>query len=696
MSQNVFTGAFAGAANPDVLTLRKPAPAAMAFARGAMTHDPTLFLDFEGNSIFIRSADLSASFNLLASCARATEAYETNWSGRDGDVPGRLVRFEQDTLRVGVYGSTIESSAGVSGIRNMLAEGGTQGQGLDGTGLPTHWGSDNASMILNSGRPFHKGTWRGLELNINATPSAGTAYIWFEEADFFAASSGDERVSQLRLMLKGGSLAGITSIELVTQGTDGTSQTEIHAHDITPDSDFQSRWFPAALANVSTTHSRAGLAITFDGGAVDCQLVVSTPQHHDGTTPNSPEIPQAGNPQALTRAADVITGASTGRDSIGLAGTNDRLGFGDPLGRLVEFLPGVLRSGFEFGALIENSGTNLCLNPGFIGADGATYPEDMNHALPSGGTVSYERTLVDFERFTLPCLDITFGGTPAINATYELRLITPGVMSATENTAYTLSCFMQLLDGALTNMDSLALRTNWRTAANGNLGNQDTLVTPDDQLVRHGESFTPPANTASGTPVLRWVGNGGAVNAKLRLAIPQPELNPRPTSPILPPLGQKGSTTRARDNISLDIGDWFHPKRGTLVLEYYRLPESGVFLSLSDGSLGNRIQIAAISDGRLRAQIDTGSVSRFDQYITPGPADGQRVRVALAFTDTGASFVCTGSDPATASYSASFEVFDRLLVGAAPNGNFAADTFISSITYSQHPEPVAVLLNIVV
>jgi uncharacterized protein YmfQ (DUF2313 family) len=200
--------------------------------------------------------------------------------------------------------------------------------------------------------------------------------------------------------------------------------------------------------------------------------------------------------------------------------------------------------------LVEAAATNSVPNARAGGAVVGT-----PGVLPTGFTVSgaplalAEITFVGAED-GLPCVELRIAGTLGAAGDLDIAFTTSTATPAVMNDVFTGSFFWRLISG--TNP------TNWRMrfeeySSGGALlvGNQVDL-SPATNAALRGQRASSAYTVANASAaflrhVMRLRFAAGAVNATLRIAVPQLERGPVATSPILNPVGAPAATTRAAD-----------------------------------------------------------------------------------------------------------------------------------------------------
>jgi hypothetical protein len=303
--------------------------------------------------------DLQLNPDLLGlTVARASRAWNPNWTGLHGDRVGRLVEYGPNRVRSGDHGVVRETAAATNGAQNPRMEGGVVGT-LTG-GSPT--GTIPTRMVLRAegatvefiGYEVTAGRTEAL-FRFSGTPT-GNPILYFDlAATAFASVNGDTRTGQATVRLASGSMTNTAGVavrmqELTSAGANVAGGSGAF---ITPDA-FQRCIFLARTLSGGGTVARARHGITIDhtSGAIDLTLAVSVPQFESGLVATTPGLPPPGEPGEFTRAAETFTfGAfETVRAS--------RETYRNADGSITNFLPNTVAYGTD-GIQITNGSTNL-------------------------------------------------------------------------------------------------------------------------------------------------------------------------------------------------------------------------------------------------------------------------------------------------------------------------------------------------
>jgi uncharacterized protein YmfQ (DUF2313 family) len=200
--------------------------------------------------------------------------------------------------------------------------------------------------------------------------------------------------------------------------------------------------------------------------------------------------------------------------------------------------------------LVEAAATNFVPNARAGGAVVGT-----PGTLPTGFTVSGAPLALAQVSFIgaedgLPCLELRIAGTLGAAGDVDIAFTTTTATPALLNDVFTGSFFWRLINGTAP--------TNWRmrfeeySSGGALLVGSQVDLSPATNAALRGQRATSAYTVANASAaflrhVMRLRFAAGAVNATLRIAVPQLERGAVPTSPILNPVGAPAVTTRAAD-----------------------------------------------------------------------------------------------------------------------------------------------------
>jgi hypothetical protein len=224
---------------------------------------------------------------------------------------------------------------------------------------------------------------------------------------------------------------------------------------------------------------------------------------------------------------------------------------GGVVGALTEVGKNGLRWNSVAGLFQEASSTNQIRNPRCEGAvAGTPGTAPTNVFVNANGTTSsivgsgYENGW--------PYFDLRLSGTPTGNP--QVRLEGAGVIAAASGQTWTESIGSRVVSGSLTNVTGVSLLLIEQTGAGGFVESKSSATFEVDSSHRRF-FFTATLDGGATVGAIRpsfnvvWAGSG-AIDITLRIYAPQLEQGSAPTSPILPPIGSPGSSTRATETVT--------------------------------------------------------------------------------------------------------------------------------------------------
>jgi uncharacterized protein YmfQ (DUF2313 family) len=197
-------------------------------------------------------------------------------------------------------------------VRNPRGEGLVPGS--PGT-MPTHWtlnvGAGLTRQVVGAGvvngMPY-------VDIRVSGTPTGTSGQIIAVEAVAgVPATSGEIWTSSAWLAIVGGSTAGLTNMRWNTQGTNGTSSTEVTVNVIigTISGTLQRFATTRPLNNAGTTHLRAGVEYNYAAGVpFDFTIRIAGAQIERGAVATSLVLPPVGSPGRSVRAPDIARTAT--------------------------------------------------------------------------------------------------------------------------------------------------------------------------------------------------------------------------------------------------------------------------------------------------------------------------------------------------------------------------------------------------
>jgi len=237
------------------------------------------------------------------------------------------------------------------------------------------------------------------------------------------------------------------------------------------------------------------------------------------------------------------------------------------------------------GLLVEEPRTNSIPNPRAEGASaGAPGTIATGWGAYFSGGLSLQCTGVGTE-YGMRYTDLRFYGTSTATSENTIYFNNAVAIAAAQNQIWTGSVYARQSAGTTNNM-AVNLRLFELNSVGAYLGESGVAMTPTlGTFQRYVATRTLSNATAAQVSVQISVfasGIGVAVDFTIRVYHPQLEQGAFATSPILPPAGTPGASSRAADDVNCPTGGWFNPSEGTIIAE-------GDFYSLRDGNYYSRL-----------------------------------------------------------------------------------------------------------
>lgn len=265
--------------------------------------------------------------------------------------------------------------------------------------------------------------------------------------------------------------------------------------------------------------------------------------------------------------------------------------------------------------LIEGQRTNGFTNPRCEGASAGT-PGTMPTTWSIGAALGLTTSVVGSgSEGGIDYVDVQFTGSPSSTGNLQINHITTNP-AASDGQVWTYSLFSRLVGGSLTNVGNAILALNLGTA---NSSVPYTLST--DPLITQRRSSTATAAGGTTAAIARWrcaVTNGLAVDFTVRIGWPQIEQGAFASTPILPPVGSPGASTRGADILSGTLSALGITSNGACtILGTAVIPQNAptganqALFQVSDGSDNNRFMLRNVGGGAtiVPAQVVGGSTT---------------------------------------------------------------------------------------
>lgn len=265
--------------------------------------------------------------------------------------------------------------------------------------------------------------------------------------------------------------------------------------------------------------------------------------------------------------------------------------------------------------LFEGQRTNSFTNPRCEGATPGT-PGTMPTTWSIAAALGLTTTVVGVgTEDGINYVDVQFSGTPTSTGTVQINHITTNP-AAIDGQVWTYSLFSRLVGGSLTNVGNAVLALALGTT---NVNVNYTLSS--DPLAGQRRAAT--GTAAGGTTVAngRWrcnVTSGLAVDFTVRLGWPQLELGAFASSPILPPVGSPGASTRGADVLTATLSSLGIVANGSCAIwGTAMIPQNAptgvnqALFQIDDGSDSNRFMLRNVGGGAtiVPAQVVSGTTT---------------------------------------------------------------------------------------
>jgi hypothetical protein len=302
--------------------------------------------------------------------------------------------------------------------------------------------------------------------------------------------------------------------------------------------------------------------------------------------------------------------------------------------------------------LVEGTRGNALRNPRAEGAAPGTpgqLPTYWTASSQAGVALSVVGT---GSEMGLPYLDLRFAGTATSTGYLVITPEQSAALPAAAGQVWTGSVFFRMAAGSLAGIDSLRLRLQERLPGAGPA--TDVFVTPTVGWQRGVTTRTLTDGNVAAViySILPYVTAGAVVDVTLRVAAPQLEMAAFASSPVLPPAGAPGASTRAADLPLWSPAGGFG-NRGTLVVRAM-LPQIAPFgasqglWQLDDGTDQNRLQLRNTSAGSaITGVVDVGG-STVATLAGGSMAAGQPFRAAFAWAPGDQALCLSGGSLQTA------------------------------------------------
>lgn len=572
---------------------------------------------------------------LGTSVARDGPAWYPEWDFSNGGECGALIEHGKDSVRFGSHGRLVEPSAATNNVRGARCEDAEAGVVGSGGALPIGWqvlaAAGLTTTVIGSG--YRDGCPR-VRLALSGTIS-GTYVLGLEASDQIVASNGQTRTTQVGIALVKGSGLQTALAAMYERTAAGAAVTDGAALPKTIRTTHR-RLFCTRTLSGGGTVARVIPAIKITGsGTINATVDILLPDEKLGEL-SSPVLPPIGEPVVSTRPAETLTSlvtvarASRGSD----AGVWDFL-HGTEAGPLTEFAPNVARITSK-GILVEPTGSNLYPDPRF--ELGYNFLQGQNDLLAS---------TEEGEEDGWSYIELHFQKTGASSGACTVFL--QEVTGLTGGQSYTIWSGLRLVSGDKSQFTDIRLLggndTQDGTFVRSNNGdNLYSLLDRRRLLFRRTFTLAAPANRM--LPAFRITPVAGDIDVKIRIYHYQFEAGIYPTSPIRPPEGTTGVSTRVGDVVQVDL-DTANASGGpvSFYCEYVAPdpgPNYGAFVNIHDGS--DRLTMGKNVAGSLQNSVSASLGGAGIEYTYVNVTQGTAMRVVAAFDQDDAIYGYAGED----------------------------------------------------
>jgi hypothetical protein len=250
--------------------------------------------------------------------------------------------------------------------------------------------------------------------------------------------------------------------------------------------------------------------------------------------------------------------------------------------------------------LIEGQRTNEVRNPraeGAVTGSPGTMPTHWSTTLPTG----VSREVVGYStRNGIPGIELRFFGTVTSGANVVIDPETTTAIAATPSQQWTASCFAMLVAGSMTGFTNFGIghtsRNSGGSSVSGNSTSTGTLTGTVVRLTKTHTTSSDPSVTYVQPRISGAVTVGATLECTIWLAVPQMEQAAFASTPILPPAGTPGASTRGADIVSASLTTLGFPANGACTILWRgSIPQnapSGISQSIAainDGSTNNML-----------------------------------------------------------------------------------------------------------
>jgi hypothetical protein len=294
--------------------------------------------------------------------------------------------------------------------------------------------------------------------------------------------------------------------------------------------------------------------------------------------------------------------------------------------------------------LIEGQRTNSVRNPRAEGRVEGTPGTAPTHWAVTATSTGLTRTILSQETIGgVLYTRVQYAGTATASGQLLANFDGPNVVAATPDEVWTQSAFVALTVNA--GAVPVVKMSTRETQADGVTNNTPDSAAPDLPLTtvpaRYTRTTTMAAATAFVQPGLRiQLTNGAAYDFVLTIGLPQLELGPFASTPILPPVGTPGAATRGTDILTAPLSALGIADNGACavlwrgVFSATNIGTQQAIASVEDGS-NNRYEIRLGAAGIPEIIRVTASTPSFANFGGVAPTPGDTIRAGMSIDGAG-------------------------------------------------------------
>lgn len=356
----------------------------------------------------------------------------------------------------------------------------------------------------------------------------------------------------------------------------------------------------------------------------------------------------------------------------------------DASGNLVSFTGTALRT-TSSGLTTEEARTNRILQNGLAGAatgSPGTFPTSWGTSGAANGILVSIMNLFGSSN-GMAYMQISMSGIPTATATSRFVIFDNAItIAASQGQIWSQSVFIGSAFGAITGV-SISLETReYASNKTTNTVQTSPALTIGSSLQRQSYTTTlVNPNVAYVCPALSFSYTSGMpFNVTLNIALPQMELGPFATSPILT---SGTAVTRPQDFVTASDTSWLTQGSGSIMQAAALSGNTGttmIGLSLDDGTFSNAIFLGASSSLTSTGSIRQSSLAEFTP-VSGSLTVGVIAKTAMAYSTNDASFQTLGSSNARTTSGITIPTLSQAHIGCAGDASRPMSGTISRLAF---------------